>query len=155
MTASDPTAHRLRVPAEVERLAEVRAFVREAVAAFGGSTRAAEDLVQAVDEATCNVMLHGYDGHPGEIELDAALREGTIEIRILDRAPVFDPTALPDPVTAAPARRRPGTAGVGLQLARTMTDALRHHVRPGGGNELTLVRSIDERPHTKRAAEEA
>jgi hypothetical protein len=25
-----------------------------------------------------------------------------------------------------------------------MTDAVRHHVRPGGGNELTLVRSIDD-----------
>ena len=151
----DVPAQRLRVPADVDRLADVRAFVRDAVAAFGGSKRAAEDLVQAVDEATCNVMLHGYDGTPGDIELEALFRDGAIEIRILDRAPVFDPTALPDPVTAPPARRRPGTAGVGLQLARTMTDALRHHVRPGGGNELTLVRSIDERPGTKHAAEEA
>lgn len=135
--------HQIRVPADVHRLAEVRAFVRETVAELGGSKRAAEDLVQAVDEATCNVMLHGYDGRPGEIELEAALRDGSIEITILDRAPVFDPTALPDPVEPAP-RRRPGTAGVGLHLARTMTDAVRHHVRPGGGNELTLVRSIDD-----------
>jgi serine/threonine-protein kinase RsbW len=141
----------IRVPSDVHRLAEVRAFVRETVAELGGSKRASEDLVQAVDEATCNVMLHGYDGEPGEIELEAELREGRIEIRILDRAPVFDPTALPDPATipnaAAPAPgRRPGTAGVGLHLARTMTDAVRHHVRPGGGNELTLVRSIEDHP---------
>jgi hypothetical protein len=27
-----------------------------------------------------------------------------------------------------------------------MTDAVRHHVRPDGGNELTLVRSIDNPP---------
>jgi hypothetical protein len=26
-----------------------------------------------------------------------------------------------------------------------MTDAVRHHVRPGGGNEVTLVRAIEER----------
>ena len=144
MTAVDPPVRQLRVLADVERLADVRTFVREAVAELGGSRRAAEDLVQAVDEATCNVMLHGYDGGAGEIEVEAALRAGKIEIRILDRAPVFDPTALPDP--AAPVRRRPGTAGVGLHLARTMTDAVRHHVRPGGGNELTLVRSIDDHP---------
>jgi hypothetical protein len=25
-----------------------------------------------------------------------------------------------------------------------MTDAVRHHVRPGGGNELTLVRSLED-----------
>ena len=136
----------IRVEAHVERLAEVRAFVRDVVAGFGGSKRAAEELVQAVDEATCNVMLHGYDGKPGEIELDARLRDGRIEIRILDRAPVFDPTALPDPATTTPSARRPGTAGVGLKLARTMTDTVRHHVRPGGGNELTLVRSIEDHP---------
>ena len=135
-------ARTLRVAADVDRLAEVRAFVREAVASFGGSRRAEQDLVQAVDEVTCNVMLHGYDGEPGDIELEAGLREGTIEIRILDRAPVYDPTAAAPRSGASP--RRPGTAGAGLHLARIMTDAVRHHVRPGGGNELTLVRSIDD-----------
>jgi anti-sigma regulatory factor (Ser/Thr protein kinase) len=144
VTALDPGDHRLRVVADIERLAEVRAFVRDAVADLGGSKRVAEDLVQAVDEATCNVMLHGYDGRRGEIELEAGLHDNRIEIRILDRAPVFDPTALPDPAGPPPPRRRPGNAGVGLHLARTMTDAVRHHVRPGGGNELTLVRSIDD-----------
>jgi len=57
----------MRVPSDVDRLAGVRAFVREAVADFGGSKRVADDLVQAVDEATCNVMLHGYGGSPGEV----------------------------------------------------------------------------------------
>ncbi len=151
MTAIDPPTHQLRIEAGVDRLAQVRAFVRDAVASFGGSKRAEEDLVQAVDEVTCNVMLHGYDGKSGEIELEAELRDRRIEIRILDRAPVFDPTAVPaseDAVLAAapPGRRRRGTAGVGLHLAHTMTDAVLHHVRPGGGNELTLVRSIDDQP---------
>jgi serine/threonine-protein kinase RsbW len=136
--------HTFRVASDVARLADVRSFVREAVADLGGSKRTCEDLVQAVDEATCNVMLHGYDGEPGEIELEAGRRDDSIEIRILDRAPVFDPTALPPAEDVMPPRR-PGTAGAGLHLARTMTDAVRHHVRPGGGNELTLVRSIDYR----------
>ncbi len=147
-TASEPEpkTRRLRIAADVERLAEVRAFVRETVAELGGSKRAAEDLVQAVDEVACNVLLHGYDGEAGDIELEAGLRDGKIEIRIMDRAPVFDPTLIPDPAAAAatPPRRRPGTAGAGLHLARTMTDAVRHHVRPGGGNEVTLIRSIDD-----------
>ena len=136
---------RLLVTADVERLAEVRAFVREAVATFGGSKRVADDLVQAVDEATCNVMLHGYGGAPGEIEIEAALRDGKIEIQLLDRAPAFDPTAAPtQDVSRPPVSRRPGGMGVGIHLLRTMTDEMRHHVRPDGGNELTLVRSIDD-----------
>jgi serine/threonine-protein kinase RsbW len=138
------TTKRLQVPAQVDRLAEVRAFVREAVNEFGGSKKVADDLVQAVDEATCNVMLHGYRGQPGELEIEAARRDNRIEIRVLDRAAPFDPSAAPPTDTSRPpvAKRR-GGMGVGIHLIRTMTDEVWHHVRPDGGNELTLVRSID------------
>jgi anti-sigma regulatory factor (Ser/Thr protein kinase) len=135
----------LRVESDVDRLADVRTFVREAVATFGGSERIADDLVQAVDEATCNVMLHGYGHEPGSIEIEAALRDRKIEIRLMDRARPFDPTAAPAIDTSAPpVSKRSGGMGVGIHLLRTMTDEVRHHVRPDGGNELTLVRSIDD-----------
>ena len=135
----------MRVESDVDRLADVRAFVREAVSSFGGSERVADDLVQAVDEATCNVMLHGYGGAPGEIEIEVALRDRKIEIRLLDRARPFDPTTAPETdTTTPPVSKRPGGMGVGIHLIRTMTDEVRHHVRPDGGNELTLVRSIDD-----------
>jgi serine/threonine-protein kinase RsbW len=131
--------------ASVDGLADARAFIRDAVATYGGSERAAADLVQAVDEAVCNVMLHGYAGRGGEVEIETALRDRAIEIRILDRAPTFDPTAAPGHDPADPARRvRPGGMGVGIHLLRTMTDEVHHAPRPDGGNELTLVRSIDD-----------
>lgn len=137
-------ARTLRVASDVDRLADVRAFVRVAVADFGGSAIVADDLVQAVDEATCNVMLHGYGRTPGEIEIEASLIDRRIEIRLLDRAATFDPTTAPAVDTAQPpVSQRPGGMGVGIHLLRTMTDEVRHHVRPDGGNELTLVRSID------------
>jgi anti-sigma regulatory factor (Ser/Thr protein kinase) len=134
----------MRVANDVNRLADVRAFVRETVAELGGSKRTAEDLVQAVDEATCNVMVHGYGGAPGEIEIEAARLGDAIQIRLLDRSTPFDPTAAPDRVAGSPPMpKRQGGMGVGIDLLRTMTDEVRHHVRPDGGNELTLVRSID------------
>jgi anti-sigma regulatory factor (Ser/Thr protein kinase) len=139
------TVRRLRVGNDVNRLADVRAFVRERVTALGGSTRTAEDLVQAVDEATCNVMVHGYGGSPGEIDIEATRIGDAIQIRLFDRSTPFDPTAVaqrPDSAVA-PTPRRPGGMGVGIELVRTMTDEVRHHVRPDGGNELTLIRSID------------
>jgi serine/threonine-protein kinase RsbW len=142
---SHASQHRsLRVDANVDRLAEVRAFVRESVAALGGSKRVTDDLVQAVDEATCNVMLHGYDGKAGDLEIEASLRDQKIEIRILDRGPTFDPTTAPVPSRGTvPTPTRPGGMGVGIQLLRTLTDEVHHSARPDGGNELTLVRSID------------
>jgi serine/threonine-protein kinase RsbW len=136
----------IQIPASVERLAEVRTFVRESVADFGGSKRIADDLVQAVDEATCNVMLHGYRGKPGDIDIEATVRDRNIEIRILDRGPTFDPTAAPVPARtpgAPPVPTRPGGMGLGIEFLRTFTDEVHHSARPDGGNELTLVRSID------------
>ena len=148
MVARPPRRRRwLTVTSDADRLAEVRAFVRKAVADFGGSKRASDDLVQAVDEATCNVMVHGYAGERGEIEIEAALRERNIEIRILDRAPAFDPTVGPEVGTATtkpPRPTRPGGMGMGVHLLRTMVDEVHHSARSDGGNELTLVRSIED-----------
>ena len=143
MTAPTEGPRSINVPATVDELAKVRAFVRDSVAGFGGSKRVADDLVQAVDEATCNVMLHGYRGKAGDVEIEAALKDRKIEIRILDRGPTFDPTTAPVPAPGAiPAPTRPGGMGVGIQLLRTLTDEEHHSARPDGGNELTLVRSI-------------
>jgi anti-sigma regulatory factor (Ser/Thr protein kinase) len=34
--------------------------------------------------------------------------------------------------------------GVGIELLRALTDEVHHSARPDGGNELTLIRSIDD-----------
>ena len=141
------SAGTIHIPAEAGHLAEVRAFVRDASMAFGASPLVTDDLVQAADEAVCNVILHGYRRSPAggdgaEIEIGAELVDGSIEIRILDRGPVFDPTAAAAPDLAVPPRaRKPG--GMGLHLVRAGTDAVHHRPRPDGGNELRLVRRID------------
>jgi serine/threonine-protein kinase RsbW len=140
MTAT-PTGRSMRIPSEAGHLAEVRAFVRDATTSFGGSAAMADDLVQAADEAVCNVILHGYRGGSGEIELEAELSGDRIELRILDRGPAFDPTIAPVPDLSVPPRqRKPG--GMGIHLVRTGTDEVHHRIRAGGGNELRLVRRI-------------
>ena len=155
MSAPRGNPRTLRVGNDADRLADIRAFVRESVAELGGSRRTAEDLVQAVDEAACNVMVHGYGTASGDIDIEARRVGDAIEIRLLDRSAPFDPTAAtprPDP-NLPPVPRRPGGMVVGIELVRAMTDEVRHHVRPDGGNELTLVRSIDG-PATDGPAEE-
>ncbi len=144
MTEGDQRPMSLRVESDANRLAEVRAFVREAVTTLGGSKRAVDDLVQAVDEAACNVTVHGYRGQPGPIEVEIARRGDSIAIRLMDRAATFDPTAGPEPDPGKPRLTpRNGGMGAGIHLLRKMMDEVHHSARPDGGNELTLVRSID------------
>jgi serine/threonine-protein kinase RsbW len=134
----------IRIAAESGHLAEVRAFVREASERFGASDAIAADLVQAVDEAVCNVILHGYAGSTGEIEVAAELRDRQIEITVLDRSGPFDPTSATEPdLSVPPLARKPG--GMGIHLVRAATDEVHHRVRAGGGNELKLVRSLEPR----------
>ena len=108
---------RLTVPGEVGRLAEVRAFVREA-SRGRLAARLVEDLVCAVDEAVTNVIVHGYDG--------------------------FDPTTAPEPDLSLPLERRP-LGGMGVHLMREFADELRYAPRRGGGNEVTLVKRLPAR----------
>jgi serine/threonine-protein kinase RsbW len=131
---------RLQIPAELDRLADVRAAVRELARACDAPVTCMDDLVQAVDEAVTNIIVHGYRGGPGMIDLTAELIGDDIVITLQDRAPPFDPTTIAAPdLTILPHRRRPG--GMGIHLMRLALDSVRHRPRPGGGNILTLTRS--------------
>lgn len=133
-------SRRLRIPAELERLADVRAAVRAVARACDAPVTCMDDLVQAVDEAVTNIVVHGYRGGPGTIDLTAELIGDDIVITLEDRAPLFDPTTIPTPdLTIPPHRRRPG--GMGIHLMRLAMDSVQHRPRPGGGNILTLTRS--------------
>jgi len=137
-------AESLTITAESGHLAEVRAFVRDASARFGASPAIAADLVQAVDEAVCNIIVHGYGSDRGQIEIGAQLRDRQIEITLLDRSFTFDPTTEPAPdLSVPPLARTPG--GMGIHLVRAGTDEVHHRARAGGGNELRLVRSLEPR----------
>ena len=133
------TARSLRVGAELSALAELRTFVREAATDAGAPESCRIDIVQAVDEAATNAIVHGYAGAPGWIEVSASLADDRFTVRLEDAAPEFDPTTVPAPdLSVPPQARRPG--GMGVHLMRQCTDAISHQPRPGGGNILTLVR---------------
>ena len=104
-----PLERRLRIPAELDRLAEVRGLVREAARTAGAVPDTVDDLVQAVDEAATNTIVHGYAGLPGSIEVSVAVVGPDLVVTQEDDAPPFDPTGLPDPDMTVPALvRGPG-----------------------------------------------
>ena len=53
----------MTVPAELNRLADIRALVREVAIEGGAPPVCLDDLVQAVDEAATNIVVHGYGDH--------------------------------------------------------------------------------------------
>jgi serine/threonine-protein kinase RsbW len=149
-SSSEPTEPAITIAAGVVQLAGVRAFVRSHVAAADGDAQMTGDLVQAVDELVCNVVGHGYAGRPGSIEVAFVETPDEIGFRIRDDAPPFDPTAVPEPRLDLPlSERRLG--GMGVHLARTLTDGFDHRILPTGGNEVTVRKR--RRPSTGEASD--
>jgi serine/threonine-protein kinase RsbW len=132
-----PAEPTITIAAGVDELAGVRAFVRAQVATVGGDDEMTADLVQAVDELVCNVVGHGYAGRPGTIEVAFLETPDEIAFRIRDDAPPFDPTAVPEPPLDLPLERR-RLGGMGIHLARALTDGFDHRILPTGGNEVTV-----------------
>lgn len=134
----------LRIPADLERLVDARQFVRDAAATAHAPIDCLDDLVQAVDEAATNVIVHGYRGRPGELDIAVGFDGERFAVTIEDKAPPFDPTSRPEPdLSVPPDRRTPG--GMGIHLIRAATDELTWQPRSGGGNILRLVRARTKR----------
>lgn len=129
----------LHLDARVERLAELRAFIRAHAAELGADETAVTDLVQAADEWVTNVVVHGYRGGPGPVDVELDRDRASIVLRVRDLAPVFDPCDAPRFDPSVPLdRRRPG--GMGIHLMRELMDSIEHRSLPGGGNEVTMRR---------------
>ncbi len=137
-----PRIRTLRVPSDLARLAAVRELVRAVAGEAGASEACTADLVQAVDEAATNSIIHGHAGEPGWVEVRVARDGDQFVATIEDDAPPFDPTTVPAPdLSIHPGERRPG--GMGVMLARLCVDEMTYRPRPGGGNILTLRRVFE------------
>jgi anti-sigma regulatory factor (Ser/Thr protein kinase) len=135
-----PSPATLRIEADVARLKDVRRFVREVAPGFGADEAATRDLVQAVDEWVTNVIVHGYRGAGGPIEVEVTRSGDEIVARVRDAAPAFDPATAPAFDPDLPLGRRPA-GRMGIHLIRELCDRFEHRVPVGGGNEIAIARS--------------
>ena len=129
----------LQVAAELANLGVIRHFVEEMATGLKFDRNVIEDMLQAVEEAVANIILHGYNRRPGEIQVEVHREESELVVQLRDRAPHFDPTGFPPPDLTLPLEeRRPG--GLGIYLMRKFTDTVTYRVTSDGSNELTLVK---------------
>jgi serine/threonine-protein kinase RsbW len=141
MSTSTPHAS-LRIAAKLENLAAIRRFVEETAIAFGIQPAVVTGIVLAVDEAASNIVVHGYQGQPGTIEIEVKRERAALLICLRDEASPFDPTSVPAPDTTLPLEQR-ASGGLGIHLIRHMMDEVTHRTIPQGGNELVLVKRLE------------
>ena len=129
----------LRIQSELDNLSLIRRFVEEAALGLGADQEVIPDVLLAVTEAATNIMIHGYQGQPGTIEINISRREDSLVVCLWDQAPPFDPTTVPPPDVTLPLEQRsPG--GLGIHFMRQLMDDLTYRSTPQGDNELTMVK---------------
>lgn len=129
-----------RFPANSEQLCSVRQFIRDVLQAQGCRGEFVDTTVLAVDEATCNIIRHGYcDTASGDIILQILRVDNTLTFRLIDYAPPVDTCKVKsrdlDDV-------RPG--GLGVYLIQQIMDTMQFEEPPeGAGNMLVMTRKLD------------
>jgi serine/threonine-protein kinase RsbW len=125
--------------AKLENLVLIRRFVEKTARSLQADQAAIDDVIQAVDEAATNIIIHGYAGKPGMIDVEVKREVDSLIVHLLDQAPQFDPTTVPPPDLTLPLeKRRPG--GLGIHLIREYMDQVRYLAMPQVGNKLTMVK---------------
>lgn len=125
------------------QLKEIRRFIEQAALQLGCDKETYADLIIAVNEATTNIITHGYGDTPGNIVVRVTFHQKQLTVTLIDSAPPFDPTRadLPD-LTIPPHQRRPG--GVGIAMMYEFADAFRYRRLGNSQNQLTLVKGASD-----------
>jgi serine/threonine-protein kinase RsbW len=94
----------------------------------------------AVDEATTNIIEHGYGMEcPSRIDITCEILEDGLKVVIYDDAEPFDPSTVPDPeINVSLDEIKP--RGLGIFLMRKMMDEVKYETSPNQGNTLTMIK---------------
>lgn len=129
------TPQRLFLDARLEEVERAQDWL-EGLLQGRASRRDVLQLRLALEELLVNTIRHGLAGREeGSLALEAAVRDGRVELRLEDDGPAFDPTAPPEPE----APRRLG--GWGLRLTSQAVEDLAWR-REGERNVVTFARTL-------------
>ena len=130
------------LPAAIEKLPEVTAFVDEQLEACDCSMKAQMQIDLAVDEILTNIASYAYAPGTGDmtirVDVDPETRMATIVF--LDSGVPYDPLQKADPDTTLSADERQ-IGGLGIFLVKKTMDEM-FYAYENGKNVLTLKKKI-------------
>ncbi len=130
----------ITVPAAVERLAEVSAFVDAELEQYDCPAKTQYQIDLSVEEIFVNIASYAYPPGSGEAEISFEIRDGAAEITFSDHGRPFDPLAKEDADTSPEALfGREG--GLGILMTKKMMDGIRYYYREGR-NVLILSKRL-------------
>ena len=126
---------------DIQKIPQLAEFVETIAEEKQLSQSLAMGLNLALEEAVTNVILYAYpDGADGLVDVEAILKDHTIEFIITDSGVPFDPTAAPEADITLPVDERP-IGGLGIYLVRQLMDEIRYQ-RLGDKNILSMTKNI-------------
>ena len=132
----------LRIPAEVENLDQVLAFVGDHLDAANCPIGVRMQIEVAVEELFVNIAHYAYTPGHGDMELSVTVtddpQEAVIELR--DTGIPFDPLDRVDPDVTLSAEER-NIGGLGIYLVKQSMDRMAYR-RENGENILTIRRAL-------------
>jgi serine/threonine-protein kinase RsbW len=139
------STHRITRAAYLESLQDFREFIKEHCAGVPGMTdETLYDIQLAVDEATTNIISHGYaDLDAGSIILDLDIDPDRVLVSLTDFGHSFEPSSAPVPDVDAPIEERE-LGGFGLFFIQQSMDDMHYQVTEDG-NKMTLTKYLKDR----------
>ena len=138
----------IKISAKKEEIPKVISFVNDIMGCGGFSRKDVLDLELAVEEATINIINHGYHGAEGIILVKCKLEVDRLTVVIEDEANRFDPIKYDKPNLVENLDKRP-IGGLGIYLIRSLTDDSRYEYEDGK-NRLILLKRKSLGPHMEQ-----
>jgi len=124
--AAEPELFRFRVPARLEYREAARTFITYVCDQLARNERLSEELghrvISAFIEAFNNAVIHAYRGRQtGPIEVELAVGQEKLSLRVIDEGHGFSPDDVPPPPLEGDVDSLP-EGGMGLFIMRSFMD---------------------------------
>jgi len=137
-----PTERHLILHNDIQQIPQLADFVETIASEARLEQGLAMSLNLALEEAVTNVIMYAYpEGSDGLVDIEAIIREKSLEFIITDSGTPFDPTAAPEAdINLGVEERQIG--GLGIFLVRNIMDEVRYNRTEDGKNVLSMIKKL-------------